>query len=368
LRGKIERNEPLTPDERTRAARLGVQTTLQAPGAAAPAAPDGIEQLVAGEPDMRAGRGMGRNRAAEGPTQAEIAAAAAAAQQKADQTAPGAMEQGIASAVPMAFDPVKARAAQEKTIREGEAAALGDVDKEEARYDEFLKGLGLRGEAEEKRVRESLDSIKGEKNKAGYMALFQAGLSILSADPSRGGLAAIGEGALKGLGAYKGDIKDLEARRERMVDKLDTLDGLRRQEAIASEEGRRRIGQRRSQIRTEFGKEYRDMAKQFDIDIPLDAAKTLADQTFRSRLASMPSGEERILSALGDGDIAKGFERSKQLGAKPADLMGEFNDFLKANPMLATSSQEQQLQAFLRTRMMLNPPKVADKPTGQVRD
>jgi hypothetical protein len=153
-----------------------------------------------------------------------------------------------------------------------------------------------------------------------------------------------------------------------MVDKLDTLDGLRRQEAIASEEGRRRIGQRRSQIRTEFGKEYRDMAKQFDIDIPLDAAKTLADQTFRSRLASMPSGEERILSALGDGDIAKGFERSKQLGAKPADLMGEFNDFLKANPMLATSSQEQQLQAFLRTRMMLNPPKVADKPTGQVRD
>jgi hypothetical protein len=48
--------------------------------------------------------------------------------------------------------------------------------------------------------------------------------------------------------------------------------------------------------------------------------------------------------------------------------MGEFNDFLKANPMLATSSQEQQLQAFLRTRMMLNPPKVADKPTGQVRN
>jgi hypothetical protein len=262
------------------AGRLPEASDVAAP---ASAAPDGIEQLVAGEPDMRAGRGMGRNRAAEGPTRAEIATAEAAAQQKADQTAPGAMEQGIAAAVPMAFDPVKARAAQAKTIREGEAAALGDVDKEEARYDEFLKGLGLRGEAEEKRVRESLDSIKGEKNKAGYMALFQAGLEILSADPSRGALAAIGQGAVKGLGAYKGDLKDLEARRERMMDKLDTLDGLRRQEAIASEEGRRRIGQRRSQIRTEFGKEYRDMAKQFDIDIPLDAAKTLADQTFRAK-------------------------------------------------------------------------------------
>jgi hypothetical protein len=183
----------------------------------------------------------------------------------------------------MAFDAARARAAQEQTIREGEAAALGDVDAEEARYDEFIRSLGVRGEAEEKRIRDSLDSIKGEKNKAGYMALFQAGLSILSADPSRGALAAIGEGSLKGLGAYKGDIKDLEARRERMVDKLDTLDGLRRQEAIASEEGRQRIAQRRSQVRTEFGKEYRAMAKQFDIDIPLKAAETLADQTFRAQ-------------------------------------------------------------------------------------
>jgi hypothetical protein len=256
------------------AGRLPEASDVAAPASAAPA---GIEAL-APEAEVETNR---QKRAVMDAV--NVAEAAAAAQQKADQTAPGAMEQGIAAAVPMAFDPVKARAAQEKTIREGEAAALGDVDKEEARYDEFLKGLGLRGEAEEKRVRESLDSIKGEKNKAGYMALFQAGLEILSADPSRGALAAIGQGAIKGLGAYKGDLKDLEERRERMMDKLDTLDGLRRQEAIASEEGRRRIGQRRSQIRTEFGKEYRDMAKQFDIDIPLDAAKTLADQTFRAK-------------------------------------------------------------------------------------
>jgi hypothetical protein len=246
------------------------------PAVAAPATPAGIEAL-APEAEVETNR---QKRAVMDSV--NVAEAEAEAQAQAQAT-PGAMEQGIGAAVPMAFDPVKARAAQEQTIREGEAAALGDVDKEEARYDEFIKSLGVRGEAEEKRIRESLDSIKGEKNKAGYMALFQAGLEILSADPSRGALAAIGQGAIKGLGAYKGDIKDLEERRERMMDKLDTLDGLRRQESIASEEGRRRIGQRRSQIRTEFGKEYRDMAKQFDIDIPLDAAKTLADQTFRAK-------------------------------------------------------------------------------------
>jgi hypothetical protein len=192
-------------------------------------------------------------------------------------------------------------------------------------------------------------------------------LSILSADPSKGALAAIGSGAIQGLGAYKGDLKDLQSRQERIRDKMDEIEDIRRRETDADGKEKRALIAERNKAIVEGQKLMANTMSRFT-DINREDANIIADRVFRRDLASIPSSEERILSVLGGGDIAKGFEISKRLGQKPADLMGEFNDFLKANPMLATSSQEQQLQAFLRTRMMLNPPKVADKPTGQVRN
>jgi hypothetical protein len=178
------------------------------------------------------------------------------------------------------------------------------------------------------------------------MALFQAGLEILSADPSRGALAAIGQGAVKGLGAYKGDLKDLEERRERMIDKLDTLDGLRRQEAIASEEGRRRIGQRRSQIRTEFGKEYRAMAKQFDIDIPLKAAETLADQTFRAKERQLDRVALLERSQAGAGTGGRRFEEltaAEQMRArKDAEGVWKGKSFLEKKQITDSGLTQEQ--------------------------
>ena len=78
------------------------------------------------------------------------------------------------------------------------------------------------------------------------MALIQAGLAILSADPSRGALAAIGEGALKGVGAYKGDMEKIEAQREGIGEKMDELLELRRQESNARGE---KLAEIRSRIR-----------------------------------------------------------------------------------------------------------------------
>jgi hypothetical protein len=132
--------------------------------------------------------------------------------------------------------------------------------------------------------------------------LLQAGLAILSADPSRGGFAAIGEGALKGLSAYKGDIKDLEERRDRMVDRLDKLDGLRRQEAIASQDGRQRIAQQRDQAILGLAKEQQELANELGIKIPFEVAKTNAqmlNQTHNARItADRTTESERLLAKL----------------------------------------------------------------------
>jgi len=330
--------------EQTRMENPGVEVRSEDEGSKYRAVGQGITSALTYNSDVEAQRARNAAKAAAVPSNATDAmrnqsrtASRTAGQQRVPQAvpdgviappgpgpAPDPMQQGIATAVNPnllygTFDVAKARQAQEKAIREGETAALGEVDAEQARYDAFIKSMGLRGEAEEKRIRESLEGIKGEKNQAKSMALFQAGLAILSADPSRGALAAIGQGAIQGLGAYKGDLKDLEARRERMTDKLDALDGLRRQEAFASEEGRQRIAQRRSQIRTDFAKEYRAFAKQFDVDIPLEAAKTLSEQTARmsqARIMADRSTEGERLRA----ELSKYEPGSKEYNRILADI------------------------------------------------
>jgi hypothetical protein len=200
------------------------------------------------------------------------------------------------------FDLAKAQAAEEARIREAEGRAIAGIDEEIKRYDEFNKNLGRLGEEKEGRLRGSLKDLEGKKGEAKSMALFQAGLAILSADPTRGGLAAIGEGAIKGLGAYKGDLKDLEASRERMLGKLDDLDVLRRQESMASEKGRREITQRRNQTIEAFGKEYRSTMSKFGVDIPLKAAETMAEQASRMNqariMADRSTGADRLREEL----------------------------------------------------------------------
>jgi hypothetical protein len=84
------------------------------------------------------------------------------------------------------------------------------------------------------------------------------------------------------------------------------------------------------------------------------------------------SFEERMVMALGKGDMAAGYKALKAMDAKPADLMGEFNDFLKANPMLATGPQEQAIAAYMRSKLALSGlgavPRASSTAAGPVRD
>ncbi len=134
----------------------------------------------------------------------------------------------------------------ERRIGEMSAEERRVLEGEKADMEQRFKEQGVFGEQREKRLKEREAGLEDKTRDAKNMALIQAGLAILSADPSRGALAAIGEGALKGVGAYKGDMEKIEAQREGIGEKMDELLELRRQESNARGE---KLAEIRSRIR-----------------------------------------------------------------------------------------------------------------------
>lgn len=152
---------------------------------------------------------------------------------------------GLGALVPdMGADKVVAEG--ERRIGEMSAEERRVLEGEKADMEQRFKEQGVFGEQREKRLKEREAGLDGKERDAKNMALIQAGLAILSADPSRGALAAIGEGALKGVGAYKGDMEKIEAQREGIGEKMDELLELRRQESSARGE---KLAEIRSRIR-----------------------------------------------------------------------------------------------------------------------
>jgi hypothetical protein len=250
---------------------------------------------------------------------------------KEDKPASGPMQQGIAAAaVPRTGFDTQAAMADEFGAQQGIAASLVQgADEAIAAQEEAAKARGLFGEAREQRLKEEEEGLKGKRDEARSFALLQAGLSILSADPSRGALAAIGQGAIQGLGAYKGDLKDLQSRQERIRDKMDEIEDIRRREADADGKEKRALIAERNKAIVEGQKLMANTMSRFT-DINREDANTIADRVFRRDLASMPSGEERLIRQLGGGDIEKGIKKMSELKSKPFNYQDAYADFLKS--------------------------------------
>jgi hypothetical protein len=306
----------------------GPEAVQVAAPAAQTAAPVSIEQAVAASNATDAMRN--RSRAASRAAGQQRIADVAKTEDKAT-SAPGPMDQGIAAAAaPRPGSSIQDAMSRELAMQQGIAASLVQgSDDAIAAQEKEAQERGLYGEEREKRLREQEAGLAGKKDEAKSMALIQAGLAILSADPSRGGLAAIGEGALKGLGAYKGDIKDLEEKRERMLEKIDEIADLRRQEKMADGKERRALVAQRNAAITEGQKLMYTTMSRFT-DIERDEAKMVFDAAVRREIAAMPSGEERLLRQLGGGDIEKGIKKMADLKAKPFNYQDAYADFLKS--------------------------------------
>lgn len=132
----------------------------------------------------------------------------------------------------------------ERRIGETRDAEIKALEAERAEQEKAFAQQGVRGEEREKRLRAQADGMGDRERDAKNMALIQAGLAILSADPSRGVAAAIGQGALTGLGAYKGDMQKLETQRDKINEQLDQILDLREQAENARGEKRAALNAR----------------------------------------------------------------------------------------------------------------------------
>jgi hypothetical protein len=179
------------------------------------------------------------------------------------------------------YDIEAEQAAEKKALQDEFAARREAVAADRADLEKLIAQRGVYGEEREKAARASIEGLKGEKDQARSMALFQAGLAILSADPSRGAMAAIGEGALKGAGAYKGDLKELETKRERMSEKLDRIVDIRRQERFADDDKRAALKKEENRLTADLARETRSTLQGFgktNLSVATAAVKAASDE------------------------------------------------------------------------------------------
>lgn len=180
---------------------------------------------------------------------------------------------------------------------QGAAVTKAEVDTARGALDEFDAEAKARtpfAQEREQRLRGEDAEIAGKKADAKSMALIQAGLAILSADPSKGALSAIGEGALKGVGAYKGDIEKLEARRQAVLDKIDDISEMRRQEQMAEGKERRQLRVALKQAENSGARMTFDLMKDAGLPVKLASAK----MTFEAQQKAMDRASNEKIAGM----------------------------------------------------------------------
>jgi hypothetical protein len=163
-----------------------------------------------------------------------------------------------------------------------QAARAERIGADRTALDQMITERGVYGEEREAALKDQIEGLTGKKETAKSMALFQAGLAILSADPRRGAFAAIGEGALQGLGAYKGDVEKLEATREKINERMDRIMDIRRQERMADDKERLALQKEENALQEANIRDTSSMLKGFGSD-RRDLAKAVVTQAVSSR-------------------------------------------------------------------------------------
>lgn len=286
---------------------------------------------------------------------------------------------GPTSPRPAGIDVAGLMAQGEKRLEGIGAAERAAAEAEGADLDAEIAARGKFGEKQEARIKGEQDGMGAKEEKAKNMALVQAGLSILSADPARGGLAAIGEGALKGLGAYKGDMAELDAKRAKLIDKLDAIDEMRRQEQMADSKDRRALRSKARQAEVQALRDGMELFSKVGVPATIENVKMTFDAWKSQQENDTRLAAARIGASAGSRnnmlEMTKAFAENPQLlatyqqmQAKDPSLTEQFNKYLQANPMAGMNPQ-QALMDFLRAQAALSATRnvrVSDTPTGQV--
>jgi hypothetical protein len=348
--------------EKAAAAQPAAQKTIQQ--ALAPAAPVAATPVV--QPSVSRDATI-RSRQGAQPTPAQ--AALVDRETTTDKAGPGGLPQlkGIQAATTGGLSDLRTKVEDINKARTEAATAALERTKKGQEED------GVVGAEREKRLKAQEEGLKGAEDKNFNMALIEAGLAMMSGT-SANAFENIGKGALVGTAAYTKGVERIQSKREKLDDALAQLDELRygekkanRKELNAAQERVERAAIENEEALYNYGSKALDMSRE---DAKFAVQTHLQQQQIAA--SNKKSFEERMVMALGKGDMVAGYKALKAMDAKPADLMGEFNDFLKANPMLATGPQEQAISAYMRSKMALSGlgavPRASSTAAGPVRD
>lgn len=230
----------------------------------------------------------------------------------------------------------------------------------------------------EGRLAEREADIGKQKDQNTGLALLNAGLAIMS---TPGGLAtAIGKGAQVGTAQFAAGLDKIRSAQERLGEARDKLDDMKlnreentAKEIRAAERNYREVAVN-AQKRTIDGiRMAADVNEKRASDIyskTVDMTKTMYEQGEANKRAAAGNRNNQLemLQALQADPKLMATYRTMQ--GKNEDVMGQYNDYLKANPTLAMDPKAAFTQ-FLMTKsafQQLGTPTVTDTPTGKVRN
>lgn len=243
-----------------------------------------------------------------------------------------ALLKGYQDAQGPAVDPYAAQHEENRKSREQMALAdMAGAKERQAGIETLLSGKEARIAKREERLNQQ-DDINLN------MSLINAGLSMMQSTGK--GLAGIAEGAQKGLGQYTEGLKMNEAARQKIEDARDAHDELRfnlnnmsskeiQAAKRALEEGKiastneaitsimHKEGLNRADATALFAARINQMAADKQIaaterihalDRSAAAENAAASRDFQRELANKPGETQKMLTALGGGDINKGYD------------------------------------------------------------
>lgn len=275
-------------------------------------------------------------------------------------TAPASTDSGFS-------DKIKDLTASRVKSREDEAAGLDAIQKQ---FSDIYKGR-------EERLSQREGELGKMKDQSFGLALLQAGAAMMSTPGNLG--TAIGKGVDVGSRQYVAGMDKLNAAKEKLSDARDRLDDLNAQRGEMSARERLKA---QSAIKSEesaglelllkadmdMHKISREEAlKRLDLRTRIGIAQ-LQEQGQNTRAAGQNRNTQlEVLRAVtADPQLAAAY---RAMHGKGVDVMGEYNDFLKANPALAMDPKAAMSQ-FLTTKSVfsqLGGGTVTDKPLQKVR-
>jgi hypothetical protein len=236
----------------------------------------------------------------------------------------------------------------------------------------------------EARLAEQEKGLAGMGDKYMGLALLQAGAAMMS---TPGGLGvALGKGIQVGSERYVAGLDKINAAKEKFAEARDRLDDLRisrddmnSKEIRAAEKEAREsklkgeellynglvsdLGIKQKNVTAIFGaaaddlKTTRQIAAERENTLIRERGATARNRNTQLELLEAVSKDPRLAAAY------------QSMHGKGEDVMGQYNDFLKANPAMAMDPQQAVTQ-FLMTKSVfsqIGKPTVTDKPSTNVR-